>query len=198
MFFRKITAVLLLITVCVVSSPVGVCADTFTEDDFDDLAVSLDCFLALFEPDYHEVMRVWTMLTEENLAMFARKYIYHSPDDYTISDDGYFCMSIEDVNHAITNLFGCTIKGALDSPESGLLTRNGDYCVRAASGEGGQYEVRLVSIEADQEFPVVTADRYYVSDFEDDQYIGRFCFSFEKSDYSDSGYQLTNMYPAFP
>ena len=80
-FLRKLTAVLLLSAVCVVSAPVDVCADTFTEDDFDDLAVSLDCFLGLFEPDYQDVMRVWPMLTDEVLSLFARKYIYHSPDD---------------------------------------------------------------------------------------------------------------------
>ena len=56
MFFRKITAALLLIAVCLVSLPAGVRADTFTEDDFDDLAVSLDCFLGLFAPDYQDVL----------------------------------------------------------------------------------------------------------------------------------------------
>ena len=192
MFLRKLTAVLLLIAVCVVSSSAGVCADTFTEDDFDDLAVSLDCFLGLFEPDYQDVMRVWPMLTKEVLAIFARKYIYHSPDDYTV-EDNYFCMSREDVNRAITNLFGCTGIGDLDSPESGLFLRNGKYCVPAASGEGGFYEMRLVSIDADREFPRVTAERYYVSDFEDDRYIGRFRFGFSKDDNCDSGYHLGNM-----
>ena len=191
---RKITAALLIL-VCVISSPIGVYADndTFTEDDFNDLAVSLDCFLGLFAPNYQDVMRVWPMLTKEVLSTFVRTYIYHSPDDYTI-DDNYFCMSREDVNRAITNLFGTTDIEDLDSPESGLFLRNGDYCVPAASGAGGFYETRLVSIDADSEFPHVTAERFYVSDFEDDRYIGRFCFGFSKDDNCDSGYHLSNMY----
>lgn len=193
MFFRKIIAALLLISLCVISSPAGVCADTFTEDDFNDLAVSLDCFLGLFAPDYQDVMRVWPMLTDEVFSIFARTYIYNSPDEYKI-EDNYFCMSIEDVNRAITNLFGTVDIGDLSSPESNLILKNGKYCVPAASGEGGFYETRLVSIDTDSEFPRVTAERYYVSDFEDDRYIGRFCFGFTKDDNCDSGYHLSNMY----
>ena len=71
--------------------------------------------------------------------------------------------------------------------------RNGNYCVPAASGEGGFYETRFVSVDTDSEFPHVTAERYYVSDFEDDRYIGRFCFGFTKDDNCDSGYHLSNM-----
>ena len=193
MFFRKIIAALLLISLCVISSPAGVCADTFTEDDFNDLAVSLDCFLGLFAPDYQDVMRVWPMLTDEVFSIFARTYIYHSPDEYKI-EDNYFCMSIEDVNRAITNLFGTVDIGDLSSPESNLILKNGKYCVPAASGEGGFYETRLVSIDTGSEFPRVTAERYYVSDFEDDRYIGRFCFGFTEDNNCDSGYHLSNMY----
>ncbi len=192
LFFRKMTAAMLLIAVFAVSSPAGVYADSFSQSDFDDLAVSLDCFLGLFAPDYQDVMRIWPMLTDEVLATFAKSYIYASPDDYTI-DGSYFCMSREDVNRAITNLFGITNMEDLDLSGSDLSLRNGNYCVPAASGEGGFYETRLISINEDEEFPCVTVERYYVSDFEADRCVGRFTFGFTQDSNCDSGYHLSNM-----
>ncbi len=191
---RRLIAAALVLAMFMVSSPVSAGAGSFTEDDFEDLKISLDCFLDFFTPEYQDVMRVWPMLEADVLATFVEDYIYHRKFESTINDN-YFWFSKDEIDRVLTNVFGVVDAGELDYYGHSLVLSEGYYGVPAASGDGGFYELRLYGIDnSNPRSPRVTAERYYVSDFEDDRYIGRFNFGFSEDPACDSGYHLGDMY----